>query len=123
MTGNYLSRELARTGHLVAASPVPNCFFASHLLMAGILEDVARILDRARVTHRLDASVREARLWVDSNDHAWPFSFLRVCEALNLPADDTRRRLRRGMVARPGVLRAVAGAGSTRTGCSPHAAA
>src|SRR5262245_17191278 len=123
MTANDPYRELARTGQLVAATSVPHAFFASHRLMAGILEDVARILDRARVTHRRDASVREARFWVDSNDHSWPFSFLRVCEALDLPSDETRRRLRCGLPARPGLLRAVVGGGSTGTDCSPHAAA
>jgi len=93
-----LSLELARTVRR-STIPGPRQWFGPHRLMWGILDDLARTLERARRSHCNDAGVREARRWLDNNDRTWPFSFLRICEALDLPPGTTRRRLRSGTVA------------------------
>jgi len=65
-----------------------------HRLMLAMLEDAARIYARVGVPaaggRRL---LRETDRWVRSNDRRWPFSFLRVCEALGLNALVVRRGL------------------------------
>jgi hypothetical protein len=69
---------------------------ASHRrLMFAVLQDALTIiLSRGqhlrRVRRRL---LRETIAWVRSDDLAWPFSFLNVCEALDLDACRLRHRL------------------------------
>jgi len=106
-------QEFVLTAQLRSTIPGPRASFLSHRLMWGILEDLARTLERARRTNRHDAVVREARRWLDNDDRAWPFSFLRVCEALDLPPNTVRRRLRAGASERRGagaILAAVSSA-------------
>jgi hypothetical protein len=63
-------------------------------LLLAILEDAVRCLAGRNGTRtRL---VREAEAWVRADDHAWPFSFLNVCEHLGFDA----HRLRGVLLAR-----------------------
>ena len=67
-------------------------------LMAAVLEDAMRELARPRGAW-LGARARqraEIEAWFDSDDVAWPFSFVNVCEALDLSASTLRSRLFRG---------------------------
>jgi hypothetical protein len=58
-------------------------------LMAAVLEDAVHVL-RKRPRSRAG---REAREWLSSVDRGWPFSYERICEALDLDADQVRRRI------------------------------
>jgi hypothetical protein len=57
--------------------------------MAAVLEDAVNIL-RKRPRSRAG---REAREWLASRDMGWPFSYERICEALELDADGIRREM------------------------------
>jgi len=67
-------------------------------LAQGVLIQVKRDLRRFRGAQ--DAVGREmyrdAFAWVASNDRAWPYSFLNVCEALGLQAEVLREELLAG---------------------------
>jgi hypothetical protein len=69
-------------------------------LTAGILKQAA--LDLRRFHGATSALEREfyldAHRWVTSDDYSWPFSFLNVCQALNL-VPETVREHRRQMQA------------------------
>ena len=56
-------------------------------LMAAVLEDAIAIL-RKRPRSRAG---REAREWMLSRDMSYPFSYERICEALDLDADTVRQ--------------------------------
>jgi hypothetical protein len=71
-------------------------------LMAAVLEDAMRELARpggewfgARARRRA-----EIRAWFASDDVAWPFSFVNVCEALDLDVTRFRTRLDGGRIGR-----------------------
>ena len=59
-------------------------------LADGVLKQAAQ--DLRRFHGAVSASERELYLdayrWVMSDDSSWPFSFLRVCESLNLVPED-----------------------------------
>jgi hypothetical protein len=64
-------------------------------LMLAVLEDALFILLAAA---RLPSQCRRARYretldWILSDDRTWPFSFLRVCEALDIDPDRLRGEL------------------------------
>src|SRR5262245_587990 len=63
-------------------------------LMAALLEDTAHIYSRNAGAGETSRLFQEAKLWVESDDRLWPFSFERVCEALQLDAQWVRGRLR-----------------------------
>jgi hypothetical protein len=63
-------------------------------LMAALLEDAAHIYSRNSGAGETSRLFQEAKTWVESDDRLWPFSFERVCEALQLDADWVRGRLR-----------------------------
>ena len=66
-------------------------------LMAAVLEDAMRELVRPSEVW-IGAAERqraEVQAWVESDDVAWPFSFLNVCEALDLNPAHLRRRIAR----------------------------
>jgi hypothetical protein len=75
-------------------------------LIAAILEDAIEIYvnptppwrSKVRRTSKTRQVSLEARRWVHSNDRTWMFSFLRICEALDLDPNAIRRglRIRRG---------------------------
>jgi hypothetical protein len=58
-------------------------------LMAAVLEDAIHVL-RKRPRSRAG---REAREWLHSGDRTWPFSYERICEALDLDANQVRTRI------------------------------
>ena len=73
-------------------------------LMLAVLEDaVATFLRHPR---RGDArerrAVREVEEWFDATDSVWPFTFIRVCEALGLNAQYVRAGLTRARGGRSG---------------------
>jgi hypothetical protein len=77
-------------------------------LMLAVLENAVWLLLHP-LSARDDEAQRqlaEARLWLASDDLAWPFTFLNVCEALGLDPD----ALRGGLQRRAG-RRGEAGAG------------
>ena len=63
-------------------------------LMAALLEDTAHIYSRNAGAGESSRLFQEAKTWVESDDRVWPFSFERVCEALQLDAEWVRGRLR-----------------------------
>ena len=64
-------------------------------LSAGVLkqaeQDLRRFHDGASAIER--EFYLDAYRWVMSDDYTWPFSFLTVCESLNLVAEDVRQDL------------------------------
>jgi hypothetical protein len=64
-------------------------------LADGVLKQAAQ--DLRRFHGAVSAIERELYLdayrWVMSDDSSWPFSFLRVCESLNLVLEDVRQDL------------------------------
>jgi hypothetical protein len=62
-------------------------------LMAAIIEDAMHVYVRECGSSRQSRAFHEARQWIHSNDRKWVFSFLRICEALNLDPFRMRRRL------------------------------
>ena len=64
-------------------------------LAAGVLkqaeQDLRRFHDAASAIER--ELYLDAYRWVMSDDYTWPFSFLTVCESLNLVAEDVRQDL------------------------------
>jgi hypothetical protein len=63
-------------------------------LMAALLEDAAHIYSRNAGGGETSRLYQEAKAWVESDDRMWPFSFERVCEALQLDVEWVRGRLR-----------------------------
>lgn len=64
-------------------------------LAAGILKRAAQDLERFRgATSEVQGELyRDAYGWVTSEDCEWPFSFLNVCQLLNLTPEIVRLRL------------------------------
>ena len=64
-------------------------------LAAGILKQAA--VDLRRFHGATSAVEREffldAHRWVTSDDHSWPFSFLNVCQTLNLAPETVREEM------------------------------
>ena len=64
-------------------------------LAAGVLkqaeQDLRRFHDAAGTIER--ELYLDAYRWMMSDDYSWPFSFLTVCESLNLVAEDVRQDL------------------------------
>jgi hypothetical protein len=54
-------------------------------------QDLRRFPDAASAIER--ELYLDAYRWVMSDDYTWPFSFLTVCESLNLVAEDVRQDL------------------------------
>ena len=64
-------------------------------LMAAVLEDAVRELTQPKAGSRAASARRQKEIteWFASDDVAWPFSFVNVCEALDLAPDRLRARL------------------------------
>jgi hypothetical protein len=75
-------------------------------LMYAILEDAINVYCK----YREPATCKERRLfgnarrWLESNDRVWLFSFLRICEALDLDPGYIRKGLRAPRAAGTGTL-------------------
>jgi len=69
-------------------------------LMAAILEDAIAVSCKPEPprTSKGRTLLRESLRWVRSNDRTWTFSFLRICEMLDMDPSAIRRglRIRRG---------------------------
>jgi hypothetical protein len=69
-------------------------------LMAAVLEDAIRLYlrpippSRRKLREKLQYVLHQTEDWLRSNDRASPFSFLRICDALNLDPQYLRRGLR-----------------------------
>lgn len=71
-------------------------------LMVAVLQDaVAIILSPGRLRGGRRRLLHETIAWVRSDDVAWPFSFLNVCEAVDLDAYRLRHRLGRFLQVAP----------------------
>jgi hypothetical protein len=65
-------------------------------LMAAILEDAVGVCTKpnAPKTSKARQVLRETLRWLRSNDRTWTFSFLRICEHLDLNPGAIRREIR-----------------------------
>jgi hypothetical protein len=63
-------------------------------LMYAILEDAVSVYTSEVRSARQSRTFQQTRRWIDSNDRAWVFSFLRICEALDLDPEYIRRGVR-----------------------------
>jgi hypothetical protein len=65
-------------------------------LMAAIMEDAVAVCSKTTPpkTSKGRHVLRETLRWVRSNDRAWIFSFLRICEMLDLDPSAIRRGIR-----------------------------
>jgi len=63
-------------------------------LMCAILEDAVNVYANEVGSSQPSRTFRETRRWLDSNDRTWVFSFLRICEALDLDPQRVRARVR-----------------------------
>jgi hypothetical protein len=78
-------------------------------LMYAILEDAVSVYTSEVRSSRQSRTFQQTRRWIDSNDRTWIFSFLRICEALDLDPEYIRRGVRnRAAGVRPGVRPASA---------------
>lgn len=72
-------------------------------LMYAILEDAVSVYTSEVRSPRQSRTFQQTRRWFDSNDKTWIFSFLRICEALDLDPEYIRRGVRaRAAAGRPG---------------------
>ena len=64
-------------------------------LMFAILEDAVAVYTkhRAPATSKQRRIYRNTKRWLESDDRTWLFSFLRICEALDLDPECIRRGL------------------------------
>jgi hypothetical protein len=67
-----------------------------HRLMAAILEDAVAVCRKLEAPKRSEARhvLGETLRWLRSNDRTWTFSFLRICETLDLEPSAIRRGIR-----------------------------
>jgi hypothetical protein len=63
-------------------------------LMYAILEDAVSVYTGEVRSPRQSRTFQQTRRWIDSNDRQWVFSFLRICEALDLDPEYIRRGVR-----------------------------
>jgi hypothetical protein len=65
-------------------------------LMAAILEDAVAVSSKRETpkTSKARHVLRETMRWIRSNDRTWTFSFLRICETLDLEPTAIRRGIR-----------------------------
>jgi len=80
-------------------------------LMAAILDDAIGVCCKRNPpkTSKGRTVLRESLRWIRSNDRMWTFSFLRICEMLDLDPTAIRRgvRIRRGEEQPPTPVRIV----------------
>ncbi|MEB2285375.1 MAG: hypothetical protein B6D46_00900 [Polyangiaceae bacterium UTPRO1] len=79
-----------------ATEPVEREAQAERVLAAAVLhlafEDLEKHRDAREVRRR--RVFRDARTWVESDERRWPFSFLNVCDLLDLSPEALRAKLR-----------------------------
>jgi hypothetical protein len=84
MTTNRTYRPL-----LAATRPKPT---PEQRLMAAVLEDAIDVYRHGRVGTRRRLA-RDTEAWFRADDRSWPFSFVRICEALRLDPHAVRAAL------------------------------
>jgi hypothetical protein len=94
-----LARDLAPAAVLpvqVGGQPLAARRSPERALMLAVLEDAIRCFAAERTTPsgRQRRSVREAESWLFDADVRWPFSFVNVCEGLELSPEAVRGALR-----------------------------
>ncbi|MEA2627111.1 MAG: hypothetical protein QOD06_3156 [Candidatus Binatota bacterium] len=83
--GTILPAQVARRSRHLASG--------SFRLMTAVLEDAVGCFCHAVDGARRARDWEEAASWIYSEDRSWPFSFLQVCEALDLDATWVRKRI------------------------------
>ena len=75
--------------------PMPRKRAPEELLMIAVLNDALECLEKHRFATEIQASrlFRQARRWFLDGDTEWPYSFERICGALDLDANRLRRRI------------------------------
>jgi hypothetical protein len=65
------------------------------LLMIAVLNDALECLEKHRFATEIQPCrlFRQARRWFLTSDTQWPYSFERICGALDLDANRLRRRI------------------------------
>jgi len=93
-------RELLHGGEILPGQlPSPSHWSPALRLAAAVLAQAMADIRLRRRDGRDHIQVSSALRWVRSNDGAWPLSFLRVCELLQLEPAWVRQRVRRWMGA------------------------
>lgn len=71
--------------------------YAEAALMCAVLEDAIDCFQKqfSRATRRAKHLGREAEKWLFSNDLNWPFSFVSICDVLELSPQYIRQGLKR----------------------------
>jgi hypothetical protein len=93
----FLNAESGNAGsaHFLAPPPEPPVEAPEKDLAAGVLKQAARDLRRFRAATA--GTKRELYLdaytWITANDFSWPYSFMNVCELLELCPDVVRTQL------------------------------
>ena len=89
-------RELLTGGEILPAQlPSPSHWTPELRLAAAVLAQAMTDIRLRRRDGRDHIQVSSALRWVRSNDSAWPLSFLRVCELLQLDSAWVRQTVRR----------------------------
>ncbi len=89
-------RELLTGGEILPAQlPSPSHWSPELRLAAAVLAQAMADIRLRRRDGRDHIQVSSALRWVRSNDSAWPLSFLRVCELLQLDPAWVRQTVRR----------------------------
>jgi hypothetical protein len=99
-TGEQLAvlRELLNGGEILPGQlPSPSHWNPALRLAAAVLAQAMADIRLRRRDGRDHIQVSSALRWVRSNDSAWPLSFMRVCELMQLDPGWVRQRVRRWM--------------------------
>ena len=87
-------RELLTDGEILPSQMAsPSHWSAELRLAAAVLSQAMSEIRLRRPDQRDHVQVAAALRWVNSNDGAWPLSFLRICELLQLDAGWARGRV------------------------------
>lgn len=91
-------QDLLNAGAILPAQlPSPSHWSPELSLAAAVMAQAMADIRLRRRDGRDHIQVSSALRWVRSNDTAWPLSFLRVCELLQLDAPWVRQTVRRWM--------------------------
>ena len=72
-------------------------------LMLAVLSDAIVLVQSGAPRFAERREIEDAHRWIRSDDRAWPFSFVNVCDSLGIAHEPLRRALVRG---RPGSIAA-----------------
>ncbi len=64
-------------------------------LMLAVLSDAIVLVQSGAPRFAVRREIEDAERWVSSNDRAWPFSFVNVCDTLGIAFEPLRRALLR----------------------------